>query len=252
MGIVFDARKFNSKRSPNGELSNAYEISRIVYLAVDALEGSDNLSFKLNKNLLSIKGKRSKFSGDQTFNSLKIKGSFGNIDPENEKTWKSATVDQIQYKGREGIINIREIGDKGSLGTLYDWDNTERVIEFLFRGDDIIYSDKNVRTDHNLRGYGGDDIMYLYGGESAEGGKGKDKFVVTKEAVKYMQTKRRDVDDIFIDDASSSEGDTVEILGNPKDFSLYTNGRQLEYETDYGEINIESKRGRVLADFVAI
>lgn len=252
MGIIFDGRKFNSKRSPNGELSNASEISRIVYLTLDALEGYNNLSFKLNKNLLTIKGKRAKFSGDQTFNSLRIKGSFDDLDPRNEKTWKSASVEQIQYKGRDGIINIKEIGDKGSLGTLYDWDNIDRVDEFLFRGDDIIYSDKNVRTDHNLKGYGGDDTMYLYGGEGAEGGKGKDRFIVTKEAVKYMQTKKRNVDDVYIDDASASEGDKVEIFGNPKDFSLYTSGRQLEYETDYGEINIESKGGRVLADFVTI
>ena len=252
MGIIFDGRKFNSRRSQNGELSNDSEMSRIIYLTLNALDGDedDNLSFKLNKNLLVVKGKRTKFSGDRTFNSLKIKGSFENIDPIDEKSWKSADIDSIKYKGKDGIIKVREIGDKASLGTLNDWDRIERIEEFMFRGDDIIYSAKNIRTDHDIRGYGGNDTLYLYGGESAEGGKGKDRFLVTKEAVKYMQTRKRDVESIFIDDASSAEGDIVEIFGSPNDFSLDTSGRELEYETDFARINIESKRGRVFADFV--
>jgi hypothetical protein len=170
--------------------------------------------------------------------------------PNDEKTWKSAKVEQIQYKGKDGIINIKQMGESDSLGSLYNWDRVERFDEFVFRGDDIIYSEKNGRSNAYIDGFEGDDILYLYGGENARGGKGKDKFLITKEAVKYMKTRKRDFGHTDIDDVSFAEGDEIEIFSNPDSFNLYTNGRELQYETDFARINIESKQGRVLAGFV--
>lgn len=213
MGIIFDGRKFNSKRSPQGELlSNDTVINRIRFLVVNALLGEDRLPFNLNKNLLSIKGKRTRYSGDRTFKSLKVKGSFENVDPNNENTWKSAKVEQIQYKGKDGIINIKQIEKSDSLGTLYNWSRIERIDEFIFRGDDIIYSEKNGRSNAYIDGFAGDDVLYLYGGENARGSKGKDKFIITKEAVKYMKTRKKNFGYIDINDASFAEGDKIEIL----------------------------------------
>ena len=119
MGIIFDGRKFNSKRSPAKEFDNVSEMRRFVFTAVDTLNGNEN-SFKLNKNSLVIKGKGTRFSGDPTLKTLKIMGSFKDVDPNDQETWKSAKIDKIRYKGKEGIIDVKETGEKDSLGSLYD------------------------------------------------------------------------------------------------------------------------------------
>ena len=76
-----------------------------------------------------------------------------------------------------------------------------------------------IRAYHALSGFGGDDTFYVYGGESVLSGKGEDKVVVTKLAVKYMKTKKRDAQSIYIDDTSSVQGDSVLIDGNLNPFA---------------------------------
>ena len=56
----------------------------------------------------------------------------------------------------------------------------------LFKGDDVIYSPQRDRTNHKLRGYGGDDTFFLYGAEEVECDKGAERVVVTKRAVQYL------------------------------------------------------------------
>ena len=256
MGIIFDGRKFNSKRSPQGELNNVSEMNRFSEIARDALQGDDYLSFKLTKNSLVVKSKATRFSGDPTLKTLTIKGSFDDVDPNDEKTWKSAKVDKISYKGKDGIINVKETGNKGSLGSLYDWENVERFDEFVFRGDDIIYSDKKTRSDHSLSGYDGDDTFYLYSEEDVEGGKGKDKFIVTKNAVKYKKRKGGDAEGIQIDDASSVQGDIVEIAGNESVFNIIGEVQRggseprVVYENESFYLDIYFTKKPVFADFV--
>ena len=253
MGIIFDGRKF---KSPDG-VSNGPEIDRFSSIATNALEGDDIYSFKLKKNSLVVKSKATRFSGDPTLKTLTIKGSFENVDPNDEKTWKSAKVDNIKYKGKDGIILVKETGDKDSLGSLYDWKNVERFDEFVFRGDDIIYSDKKISSSSSnyLRGFNGNDTFYLNGGEDVEGGKGKDKSVVTKNAVKSFKSKGK-WRSIEINDANSVEGDTVEVNGKESNLPSVESFRQDKYvsytDEDEGSefMFIDFIKQPVFADFV--
>ena len=157
---------------------------------------------------------------------------------------------RFSTKAKMGSLISSRQKKSDSLSTLYNWSRIERIDEFIFRGDDIIYSEKNGRSNAYIDGFAGDDVLYLYGGEDAWGSKGKDKFIITKEAVKYMKTRTKNSGYIGIKDASFAEGDKVEIFSNPDSFNLYTSGRNVRYETDFARINIESKQGRVLPDFV--
>lgn len=173
---------------------------------------------------------------------LTIKGSFEDVDPDDQKTWKSAKVEKIRYKGKEGIIDVRETGNKGSLGSLYDWANIERIDEYLFRGDDIVYSSKinsgsrgGLKDD--LEAYGGDDTFYVYKNSDVEGGKGKDKTIVTKEAINYFRSINIDGNEtnIAILDANSRKGDAVKVLTSKGDisFQVYNSGsRTVQYASD--------------------
>ena len=200
------------------------------------------------KQFEATKNEASRFSGDRTFKMLKIKGSFKDVDPDDERTWKTADIDQFRYEGKDGIIKVKDIGDKGSLGSLYDWDNIDRLDEFVFRGDDIIYGPKIKRNYPKLYGFSGDDTFYLHGDELAEGGKGKDRFIVTKFAAK---NRLKGNSSIFID-ANSSQGDVVEVFGRESDFTAKVERGSVFYEGKYGnDLFIDfTKQQPVFADFL--
>lgn len=230
MGIIFDATKFNQHSQFSVDDFMYFEIKETVAFeglgALSEPESDGAFKAKLNDNSFAIKIKPPKskysFANDAKLKKLVIKGSFKDVDPNDQETWKSARIDEFRYKGKDGIINVKESGKKGSLGSLYDWANIDKLGEFVLRGDDIIYGSKKSKTQFSVDGYSGDDTFFLYGGESVAGGKGKDRFVFTKDAVKNSKRDRRSsfFDRTVIIDASSAQGDVVEIVGRESDFDL--------------------------------
>ena len=216
MGVVFDAREYKNNDKGH-ELRNNEEMSRFKYILESFLsdEGKSDKAqeYKLSKTTIVIKSKNRREARDPDFNTLKFKGSFGNFDPSRKKTWKSAVIEKINYEGRDGIIKVKSNDKQGSLGTIHEWDRlweTEKFEKSMFKGDDIIHGSKF--NDVWLKGFDGNDTIYMH--ESfktayAEGGKGKDNFIVTKNAFNKISSKNNF--HVSINDVSSSQGDSVEV-----------------------------------------
>ena len=126
-------------------------------------------------------------------------------------------------------------------------------------GDDIIYSSKinsgskgGLKDD--LEAFGGDDTFYVYKNSDVEGGKGKDKTIVTKEAINYFGSINIDGNEtnIAILDANSREDDTVEVVTSKGDtaFQVYNScSRTVQYASDKILLFVDYLNQPVFADF---
>jgi len=260
MGIVFDARKYNSGESYDGELGNGDEVVHIRKIVVDALnENIPGYSYKVKKKSILIKGMQDPGSypqADRRVKSIKIKGAFQGLDISNKKTWSQAKIDSIVYGGVDGKIQIKGVKKADSLGSLGMWDrlSDKKFVSNLFDGDDIIYSTQKHRTTHKLKGYGGDDTFYLYGAEEVNCDNGAERVVVTKKALKYLGGGRNCMG-IWIRKANLLEGDAVQIEGRESAMTLDEGRSSVAYSlgrTNCGDsVDIDAVNGQpVYADFI--
>lgn len=231
VGIIFDARKYGTKEPE--ELVNGDKISSIRKNVVDALNGSSpSYSYKAKKNFILVKANRREndiSSESNAVKSIKIRGSFENFNAFKKKTWKSARIDSIAYSGFDGKIAVKGVSRSDSLGTLGMWGNLsgQRFASNLFKGDDIIYSPQKDRTNHRLRGYGGDDTFFLYGAEEVYCDQGAERVIITRKALQYLGGP--ECMGIWIRKASLLDGDTVEISGRDDSMTLNQYGASAAY-----------------------
>jgi hypothetical protein len=203
MGIKFDARKFDSRKSDLAELSNDYEILRIRDITIDAISNNaGNYSITQKSSKLKIKGSGNR-GQDETMREIQLSGDFSNFNIAKPKTWSKASIVSVKYEGQEGKINIVDANKSGNLLDLKQWNKLgkSKFTSKIFAGDDLIYSTKKDFTDHYLAGHDGNDEIILYSEEAAYGGKGADLFRIASPINKKLNAK------IF--DAKKSDGDVV-------------------------------------------
>jgi hypothetical protein len=258
MGIIFDGKKYKDK-SNNYEFESEEEMSRLRGILIEALEeeGRDDKKrgYEYNQTkkaiVINLENKRYTSSGEN-LKTLKFKGFFQGLNPSKEKTWKNTVIEKINYEGKDGIIKVGAVDPKGSLGSIHKWKNAYNFDKYIFKGDDIIHGSKSEVSV--LRGYDGNDTIFHYAEGGAVGGKGKDKFIVTKDGFESIVSKRPR-DSIRIEDASSVQGDSVEVAGSISAFTrvaIFRDEKAVYYDPEdnnYG-INIYWTNQPVYADFV--
>ena len=192
MGIIFDARKYDTGESYDGQLDNGGEVVHIRKIVIDALnEYIPGYRCRIKKNTILIKGSQdpSRYpDADRRVEFVKLKGSFQGFDISKKKTWATAKIDSILYGGLDGKIKIKNAIKVDSLGALSSWNklSDRKLVSSVFEGDDIIHSAQRPGGGRGLRGYAGNDTIYVHDGATiVDCDEGADRIVVTKKASKF-------------------------------------------------------------------